>query len=184
MKYLKFLPVVFLSLVFVTTSSMAQDKMMDVKKDDGKMSNEKMDKDKMMHDDMMMRIDKDENGLAIKGYDPVAYFTDGKAVMGKTAHSYKWNDAEWHFASADHLKMFKENPGKYAPQYGGFCAYGVTQNHCGTTDPTAWKIVDGKLYLTTNEEVEMTWEKDIKGNIKTGDKYWMMLNKGKQILSK
>ena len=120
MKYIKFLPVAFLSLFFVTQSSIAQDKMMNDKKmDKDKMGNEMMEKDSMnnkmmdkgmMHDDMMMmRVDKDMNGVAIKGYDPVAYFTDGKAEMGKSAHSYKWNDAEWHFANADHLKMFKEN---------------------------------------------------------------------------
>ena len=190
MKYIKFLPVIFLSLFFVTQSSFAQDKMMNDKKmDKDKMGNEMMEKDSMnnnmmgngmMHHDMtMMRIDKDMNGVAIKGYDPVAYFTDGKAEMGKSDYSYKWNEAEWHFANADHLKMFKENSGKYAPQYGGFCAYGVAKNACGTTDPTAWKIVDGKLYLTTNKEIEMKWEKNMMGNIKKGDENWMMLNKMK-----
>ncbi len=199
MKYLKFLPVVCLSLFFVIQSTFAQDKMMNDKKmDKDKMRNEMMEKDSMnnnmmgndkmgdktmdkdmMHPDMMMRVDKDMNGVAIKGYDPVAYFTDGKAEMGKSNYSYKWNDAEWHFANADHLKMFKENPDKYAPQYGGFCAYGVAHDACGTTDPTAWKIVDGKLYLTTNKEIEMKWEKDIMGNIKKGDENWMMLNKEK-----
>jgi pentapeptide MXKDX repeat protein len=195
MKYLKFLSVVCLSLFFVTQSSFAQNEMMNDKKmDKDKMGNEMMEKDSMnnnmigndnmidkdmMHHDMMMRIDKDMNGVAIKGYDPVAYFTDGKAVMGKSDYSYKWNDAKWHFTSSDHLKMFKENPDKYAPQYGGFCAYGVTKDHCGTTDPTAWKIVDGKLYLTTNSDVKMMWEKDIQGNIKKGDENWMMLNKEK-----
>ena len=118
--------------------------MNDKKMDKDKMGNEMMKKDSMnsnmgndkmgdkmmdkgmMHNDMMMkRVDKDMNGVAIKGYDAVAYFTDGKAEMGKSDYSYKWNDAEWHFANADHLKMFKENPDKYAPQYGGFCAYGV-----------------------------------------------------------
>jgi YHS domain-containing protein len=143
-----------------------------------KMGDKMMDKG-MMHHDMMMRINKDMNGVAIKGYDPVAYFTDGKAEMGKSAYSYKWNDAEWHFTNADHLKMFKENPDKYAPQYGGFCAYAVTKNSCGPADPTAWKIVNGKLYLTTNKEIEMKWEKNLKGNIKKSDENWMMMNKEK-----
>jgi pentapeptide MXKDX repeat protein len=184
MKHLKFLSIVCLSLFFITQSSFAQDKMMNDKKmDKDKMGNEMMEKDSMkdnmMGNDMMMRVDKDMNGVAIKGYDPVAYFTDGKAEMGKSDYSYKWNDAEWHFANADHLKMFKENPDKYAPQYGGFCAYAVTKNACGTTDPTSWKIVDGKLYLTTNEHVKMMWEKDIQGSIKKGDENWMMMNKEK-----
>jgi pentapeptide MXKDX repeat protein len=189
MKYLKFLPVVFLSLFFLISSSFAQDNMMNDKKmEKDKMGNEMMEKDSMnnkmmdkgmMHDDMMMRVDKDMNSVAIKGYDPVAYFTDGKAEMGKSDYSYKWNDAEWHFVNADHLKMFKENPDKYSPQYGGFCAYGVAHEACGTTDPTAWKIVDGKLYLVTNKDIKMKWEKDIMGNIKKSDENWMMMNKGK-----
>ncbi len=199
MKYLKILPIVFLSLLFVTQFSFAQEKMMNDKKmDKDNMGSEMMNKDSMnsnmrndkmggkmmdkgmMHNDMMMkRVDKDMNGVAIKGYDAVAYFTDGKAEMGKSDYSYKWNDAEWHFANADHLKMFKENPDKYAPQYGGFCAYGVAHEACGTTDPTAWKIVDGKLYLITNKDIKMKWEKDIMGNIKKSDENWMMMNKEK-----
>ena len=199
MKYLKFLPVVFLCLLFVTQFSIAQDKMSNDKKmDKDKMENKMMQKDSMsnnmmgnnkmgdkmdkgmMHNDMMMNnVDKDMKGVAIKGYDPVAYFTDGKAEMGKSTYSYKWNDADWHFVNAEHLKMFKENPDKYAPQYGGFCAYAVTKNACGTTDPTAWKIVDGKLYLTTNEHVKMMWEKNLMSNIKKGDENWMMMHKEK-----
>jgi YHS domain-containing protein len=151
---------------------MAQDNMMKDKKND-QMTDEKMDKE-MMHDNMMNKIDKDENGVAIKGYDPVAYFTDDKPVMGKVEYSYNWNDAEWHFASADHLKLFKENPTKYAPQYGGFCAYGITLDSHFSTQPDAWTIVDGKLYLNKNKDISEEWRKDIKGNIKKGDKNWMM----------
>ena len=174
MKYIKILQAVILSLVFAATFSFAQDdKMKDEKQ-------KEMMKEKsagMMHDNMTMRIDKNEDGIAIEGYDPVAYFTEGKPVKGKSQFSYKWNDAEWHFASEKHLTLFKESPGKYAPQYGGFCAYGVSENHCGHTDPTAWKIIDGKLYLTTNKNVKMIWEKDIDGHIEKGDKNWIMLNK-------
>ncbi len=128
---------------------------------------------------MMMKIDKDMNGVAIEGYDPVAYFTDGKPVMGKAEYSYKWSDAQWNFANEKHLEMFKENPDKYAPQYGGFCSFAITEDTCGHTDPTAWKIVDGKLYLTTNKEVEKMWEKDEMGNIKKGNENWMMMNNEK-----
>ena len=190
MKYLKILSIVCLSLFFITQSSIAQNKMMNDKKSEkDKMGNKMMEKDSMnnnmmennmMHNDMMMnRVDKDMNGVAIKGYDPVAYFMDGKAEMGKSTYSYKWNHAEWHFSNTDHLKMFMENPDKYAPQYGGFCAYAVTKNACGTTDPTAWKIVDGELYLTTNKEIEMKWEKNLMSNIKKGDENWMMMRKEK-----
>jgi len=108
------LQAVFLSLILISTLFFAQDNMMKDKKiGDEKMSDEKMS-DEMMHDDM--KIDKDENDVAIKGYDQVAYFTVGKPVMGKSQFSYKWNDAEWHFVSEKHLSLFKESPGKYAPQ--------------------------------------------------------------------
>jgi YHS domain-containing protein len=87
-------------------------------------------------------------GVAIMGYDPVAYFTDGKAVKGSEKFSYDWLGTPWHFANDEHRKMFMSEPVKYAPQYGGYCvgevAFGsVTIN----IDPQAFKIIDGKLYL-------------------------------------
>jgi YHS domain-containing protein len=186
MKYVKLFSVFFFSLFLLSSSSLAQDNMMKDKKDDKmmdkkeeKMMDDKMDKEMMMHDNMMTKIDKDEHGLAIKGYDPVAYFTDGKPVMGKAEHSYKWNGAEWHFANVDHLKKFKENPSKYTPQYGGFCAYGITLNSYFSTQPDVWKIVDGKLYLNKNKDIGEEWKKDIKGNIKKGDENWMKLSSEK-----
>ncbi|MFO7446388.1 MAG: YHS domain-containing (seleno)protein [Ignavibacteriaceae bacterium] len=157
MKLVKYLTVIMCCLV-LTTSQFAQDKMMD---------------DKKMLPDHMMMIDKDKNGAAIKGYDAVAYFTDSKAVMGKADYTYKWMDAEWHFASKSHLDMFKKNPEKYVPQYGGYCAFGIAMNHCSSADPTAWKIVEGKLYLYTNEDVEGKWSKDVKESIMKSDEYWI-----------
>ena len=195
MKYVKILSVFFFSLFLLVSSSLAQDNMMKDKKDDkmmdkkdGKMMDDKMDKkddkmmnDKMMmHDDMMTKVDKDEHGLAIKGYDPVAYFTDGKPVMGKADYSYKWSGADWHFANADHLKKFKEDPTKYAPQYGGFCALGLTFNKYLSTEPDVWKIVDGKLYLNKDKDVGNEWRKDINGNIKKADANWMKQSSEKQ----
>lgn len=87
--------------------------------------------------------------VAIKGYDPVAYFTDDKAIEGSPAYSHRWLGAEWHFASARNRDLFIANPGKYAPQYGGYCADGVSFGTVTTNiDPQAWRIIDGKLYLS------------------------------------
>jgi len=93
----------------------------------------------------------DEARLAISGYDPVAYFTDGKPVPGLTEFELVWHDARWRFASAGHRDLFVGDPHRYAPQYDGYCAGGVSSDapHKDTVDPEAWAIVDGKLYLTT-----------------------------------
>jgi YHS domain-containing protein len=87
-------------------------------------------------------------GVAIMGYDPVAYFTDGKAVKGSEKYAYDWLGAPWHFASDEHRKMFMSDPVKYAPQYGGYCAGEVSLGSVTVNiDPEAFKIIDGKLYL-------------------------------------
>jgi YHS domain-containing protein len=87
-------------------------------------------------------------GVAIMGYDPVAYFTDNRAVKGSEEYSYEWLGTPWHFASRDHQEMFKRDPIKYAPQYGGYCAGEVVAGSVTTDiDPEAFKIIDGKLYL-------------------------------------
>ncbi|WEX75721.1 hypothetical protein PYH37_001988 [Sinorhizobium numidicum] len=87
--------------------------------------------------------------VAIKGYDPVAYFTEDKAVQGSPKYSHRWLGATWHFASAEHRDLFMREPGKYAPQYGGYCADGVSFGTVTTNiDPKAWRIIDGKLYIS------------------------------------
>ncbi len=88
-------------------------------------------------------------GVAIMGYDTVAYFTDGKAVKGSEEYSYEWLGTPWHFASKKHQEMFMSEPAKYAPQYGGYCAGEVAVSGSVTVnvDPEAFKIIDGKLYL-------------------------------------
>jgi YHS domain-containing protein len=88
-------------------------------------------------------------GVAIMGYDPVAYFTDNRAVKGSEEYSYEWLGTPWHFANSKHREMFMSEPVKYAPQYGGYCA-GEVALHSSVTvnvDPEAFKIIDGKLYL-------------------------------------
>ncbi|GGD61164.1 hypothetical protein GCM10011514_26450 [Emticicia aquatilis] len=120
-----------------------------------------------------------KNGVAINGYDPVAYFTDNMPVKGKETLSFDWNGVKWQFSSDTNLALFKANPEKYAPQYGGFCAYGVSENHKSPTDPNAWTIVDEKLYLNYNPKVKELWTKDIPNRIKKANDYWPLIKNSK-----
>ncbi len=117
-------------------------------------------------------------GVAVKGYDPVAYFTEGKPVKGNGKYEYEWMGAKWRFSSAENRDLFTKNPEKYAPQYGGYCAYAVSQGVTADIDPTAWKIVDGKLYLNLSHSVARIWKKDIPGYIALADKNWPKLKDG------
>lgn len=111
-------------------------------------------------------------GVAVEGYDVVAYFTENKPVEGSKEFAHEWEGAKWYFASADNRDKFIKDPKKYAPQYGGYCAWAVSQGYTASTVPEAWKIVDGKLYLNYSKGVQARWEKDIPGFIKTADKNW------------
>jgi YHS domain-containing protein len=116
---------------------------------------------------------------AIRGYDPVAYFTVGKPVMGKKDFVYSWKGADWYFSSSENRASFQASPEKYAPQYGGYCAYGTAKGYKAPIDPAAWTIVDNKLYLNYNKEVQDTWNKDQPGYITTADKNWPEVKKKK-----
>ena len=116
-------------------------------------------------------------GVAIKGYDPVAYFTDAKPVKGESNQSFEWMGATWRFANAARRESFKAAPEKYAPQYGGFCAWAVSQGYTAGIDPVAWKIVNGKLYLNYSLEIQKKWEGDVPGNIAKADANWPQLLK-------
>ncbi|NQV60552.1 MAG: YHS domain-containing protein [Alphaproteobacteria bacterium] len=111
-------------------------------------------------------------GRAIGGYDPVAYFTDGRAVEGKSAFTAKWMGANWRFASAANRDLFVAAPDKYAPKYGGYCAYAVAQNSTAKIDPRAWTIVNGKLYLNYSLDIQKTWSADRDAYIAAADKNW------------
>jgi len=111
-------------------------------------------------------------GVGAGGYDPVAYFTAHKPVMGKATITYAWKGATWRFASTQNRDAFKANPAKYAPQYGGYCAYAVAKGATASGDPKVWHIVGGKLYFNLSRPVQKLWEKDIPGNIKAGNKNW------------
>ena len=112
------------------------------------------------------------NGVAVHGYDVVAYFTKNKPVKGDSKLSFTWNNATWYFADQQDLDLFKANPEKYAPQYGGYCAYGVSDNHKAPTKPEAWSIVNGTLYLNYNLDVQADWKKEQDKRITNADKYW------------
>ncbi len=106
---------------------------------------------------------------AIKGYDPVAYFTMNKPTKGMNTISHLWNGATWHFASESNKQLFTANPEKYAPQYGGYCAYGWAQGYAVKIEPDAWAIEGGKLYLNYNKSVQKDWDKERSGYIKKAD---------------
>ena len=113
-----------------------------------------------------------EGGIAIDGTDPVAYFTDNAPVPGSSEFTYEWGGATWQFSSAENRDLFVSNPEAYAPQYGGHCAWAVAQGYIAPTEPDAWSIVDGKLYLNYNRSIQSRWERDIPGNIVKGDSNW------------
>ena len=120
----------------------------------------------------------DEPKLSISGYDSVAYFTDGKPVQGKAEIEYLWHKLRWRFASDAHRELFVKDPERYAPQYDGYCAMGVTNGdaaHKDTVDPEAWAIVDGKLYLTHNQYWLGVWREHSEEYIKQANASWQAL---------
>lgn len=117
-----------------------------------------------------------EDGVAIRGTDPVAYFTDGRAVQGDAAIHADWNGARWLFASDDHRALFVADPAAYAPQFGGYCAWAVAEGYTAPIDPEAWKIVGGKLYLNYSRSVQKKWQRDVPGNISRAQTNWPGLN--------
>jgi YHS domain-containing protein len=112
------------------------------------------------------------SNLALDGHDPVAYFKTGKPAKGSAEHALTWNGATWHFSSAENKAAFEAKPEAYAPQYGGYCAWAVSEGYTAKGDPSHWRIVDGKLYLNYDHSVQRNWEKDVPGRIAKGDKNW------------
>jgi len=117
-------------------------------------------------------VNTNEQGIALHGYDPVAYFTVGAPTKGNASFTAKYEGASYFFASAENLKKFKANPAAFAPQFGGFCAMGVALEKKLDGDPAVWKIVDGKLYLNVNADVSVAWQRDIPGNLEKANDYW------------
>ncbi|WP_446751434.1 YHS domain-containing (seleno)protein [Vibrio sp. S9_S30] len=113
---------------------------------------------------------------AISGYDAVSYFEASEPQKGSSNHIIEYQGADWYFASKENLEKFIQNPEKYAPQYGGYCAWAIAfKNDTAPSDPLQWTIVDGKLYLNYDADIKSRWEKDIPGFIREGDKNWSTL---------
>ncbi|MGB0954579.1 MAG: YHS domain-containing (seleno)protein [Panacagrimonas sp.] len=120
------------------------------------------------------------NQGAIRGYDTVAYFELGAARRGDRAISHEWNGADWYFSSQAHRALFIANPEKYAPQFGGYCAYAVSQNYTANSDPQVWEIVDQKLYLNFDADVAEQWRADQSERIAAAQQNWPKILRARQ----
>lgn len=109
---------------------------------------------------------------AINGYDPVAYFKEDKAVVGNTEITYQWKNADWSFSNEENKELFVKNPEKYAPQYGGFCAFAVTKGFTANSDPNTFEIIDDKLYLFDSEDVKADWRANLEESLQKGNANW------------
>lgn len=114
----------------------------------------------------------DASGVGIQGYDPVAFFTDGKPVLGKEEFHATYHGVTYRFASAEHEAMFEKDSAKYEPQFGGYCAYGVAKGHTAPVKVEAFQIVDGRLLMQYNSKVKELFNKDQHGNLELADKKW------------
>ena len=123
-----------------------------------------------------------EKGVALDGQDVVAYFTQSKLVMGVSQFKHNRGGTTWIFASAANRDMFANNPEKYAPQYGGYCAQATSEGNLVVTQPDAWKIVNGKLYLNYDKTVQAQWMGDIPGHIASANKNWPAILNNKELL--
>lgn len=117
-------------------------------------------------------VNVDDNTVAIQGYDPVAYFTVNAPTKGDSQYTANHLGATYWFSSADNQKLFKSNPDKYAPQYGGYCAFGVSKEKKYPIEPDAFAVVDGKLYLNLNKKVQSRWVLNTEELINDADGYW------------
>jgi len=113
-----------------------------------------------------------KKGIAIKGYDTVAYFTENTPIKGSKEFSYTWNHGVWLFSSNANLELFKANPEKYAPQYGGYCAFAAAKGSFAKIDPTQFTVLNGKLYLNYNARIQKKWTKKRDEFIQLGDQNW------------
>ncbi len=116
-------------------------------------------------------------GVAINGYDPVGYFEQDAAVKGSEAYSAQWNGVTWHFASADNRTTFLADPARYAPQYGGYCAFAAARGQLAKTEPDAFTVTGGKLYLNFDQPIKRRWESQKAEFIETADGNWPDLEK-------
>jgi YHS domain-containing protein len=124
----------------------------------------------------------ERNGIALDGYDPVAYFVEKKAVAGSSEFTVEHKGSVFRFASAANRDRFRATPDAYAPQYGGYCAYGTAAGYKAKIDPAAWSVVDGKLYLNYDAKVQAEWNKDRTGYIVKADHKWPEVSKQTNVI--
>ena len=124
----------------------------------------------------------EKEGAAIRGYDPVAYFTAGKPVKGTAEHQAEYKGSVFHFSTRANRDAFAANPGKYAPQYSGFCAFGTAGGYKAAVDPAAFTIVDDKLYLNYNSDVRKKWSTDIPGLVAKADRNWPEVSRQTKVI--
>jgi YHS domain-containing protein len=120
------------------------------------------------------------DGVALHGYDPVAYFVAAAPQKGQAQYSYEYKGSKFYFASDANRRAFMEAPEKYAPQFGGYCAYGTSQGYKVSTQPDAFAVVKDKLYLNYNKKVQEIWRQDVPGNIDRAEKNWPEVQKTPQ----
>lgn len=113
-----------------------------------------------------------DRGLALRGADPVAYFTKGEMVQGREDCALMWRGATWHFASKAARSTFEMNPEAFAPQFGGYCAYALSQGAIAPTVPEAWTVYEGKLFMNYSIDVRGLWQQDIPGNLRKAEPFW------------
>ncbi|MCD9148175.1 YHS domain-containing (seleno)protein [Pseudophaeobacter flagellatus] len=119
-----------------------------------------------------VEINASSTGLALQGYDPVAYFTDGAPAKGSYKITTVFDDATYRFASEEHKAQFEANPEAYLPAYGGYCAFGTAMGFKFDGDPTYWKIVDNTLYLNLSKDIQTRWEGNIPGFVEDANGHW------------
>jgi YHS domain-containing protein len=124
-------------------------------------------------------VNTDKHGLALQGYDPVGYFTEGRPVEGNPSFTSVYRGARYHFASQRNLELFLRNPAKYEPQYGGYCGYAASINKISPTHPHYWQIINGRLVLQHNQKAWDHWVKDVRGNLAKADSNWPHLKNRK-----
>lgn len=117
-------------------------------------------------------LNLDNNGIAIQGYDPVAFFTDHKPVMGDQRFQSQYRGAKYYFASSEHKAAFDKEPAKYEPQFGGYCAYGTSQGHKAPIKIEAWQIVDGRLLMQYDLDIKDKFNRSQSENLKKADQNW------------
>ena len=124
----------------------------------------------------------EKDGAALRGYDPVAYFREARPVKGSAEHSAQYQGSTFHFASKANRDDFAASPAKFAPQYGGFCAFGTAGGYKAAIDPTQFTVIDGKLYLNYNAAVQTKWRSDLPGYIARADQKWPEVSRQSKVI--